>query len=130
MALSDYASDYSDVMTDQTVMSPFETFGETYFFSETTIPTGGTYMLYNATMLDELGLQDPNTLFENGEWTWEKFHELAKATTRDTDGDGNIDVYGFGGVTTDTTNEFVASNGGTIASDLTEGLSSPEVVEA
>lgn len=130
MALSDYASDYSDVMTDQTVMSPFETFGETYFFSETTIPTGGTYMLYNATMLDELGLEDPNTLFENGEWTWEKFHELAKATTRDTDGDGNIDVYGFGGVTTDTTNEFVASNGGTIASDLTEGLSSPEVVEA
>lgn len=130
MPVSDYAPDYSDIMTDQTIMTPYETFGETYFFSETTLPTGGTYMLYNATMLDELGLEDPNELLANGEWTWEKFAEMTKATTRDTDGDGNIDVYGFGGVTTDTTNEFVASNGGAIAKDLTEGLSSPETVEA
>ncbi|MDE1549970.1 ABC transporter substrate-binding protein [Jeotgalibaca caeni] len=130
MPVSEFAPDYSDITTDQTIMSPFETFGETYFFTETVLPTGGTYMLYNATMLDELGLEDPNELLASGEWTWEKFAEMTKATTRDTDGDGNIDVYGFGGVTTDTTNEFVASNGGSIATDLTEGLSSPETVEA
>lgn len=130
MKVNDYAPDYSDIMTDQEVMQPFETFGETYFFSEQTLPTGGTYMLYNATMLEDLGLEDPRDLLESGEWTWDKFAELAKATTRDTNGDGNVDVYGFGGVTTDTTNEFVASNGGAIASNLEEGLSSPETVEA
>ena len=56
-----------------------------------------TYMLaYNKQMLDEVGLEDPNALYERGEWTWDKWREYMLALTRDTDGDGVTDVYGYG----------------------------------
>lgn len=46
------------------------------------------YLYYRQDMLDELGLQVPTTCDE--------FRSVAKALTRDTDGDGRPDVYGFG----------------------------------
>lgn len=46
------------------------------------------YMYYRVDMFDELGLEIPETR--------EEFLEVAKALTRDTDGDGTTDVYGFG----------------------------------
>ena len=47
----------------------------------------------------------------------------------DTDGDGNIDVYGFGGWPGDYFMNFVMSNGTNVAATATENLSSPEVGE-
>lgn len=130
LSVDEFAPEYADIIGDQEVITPLDTFGEEYLFAETAIPQSSVYMMYNATMLEELGLEDPWTLMENGEWTWEKFAELAEAATRDTDGDGNVDVYGYGGAINDTAAEFVASNGGTIADTLEEGLSSAETVEA
>ena len=49
--------------------------------------------------------------------------------TKDTDGDGNIDVYGFGGWPGDYFMNFVMSNGTNVAATATENLSSPEVGE-
>jgi multiple sugar transport system substrate-binding protein len=46
------------------------------------------YLYYRADMFDELGLEVPTTC--------DAFREAAKALTRDTDGDGRTDVYGFG----------------------------------
>ena len=46
------------------------------------------YMYYRVDMFEELGLTIPQTR--------EEFLATAKALTRDTNGDGEIDVYGFG----------------------------------
>jgi multiple sugar transport system substrate-binding protein len=46
------------------------------------------YLYYRVDMFKELGLQVPKTRDE--------FLEVAKKLTRDTNGDGQIDVYGFG----------------------------------
>ncbi len=46
------------------------------------------YLYYRADMLAELNLEVPTTCSE--------FRDVAKALTRDTDGDGQTDVYGFG----------------------------------
>lgn len=62
-------------------------------------------------MIEDLGLEDPQELYNKGQWTWEKFAEYAKAGTRDTDNDGSIDVYGYGGVFTDFVNGIVMNNG-------------------
>ena len=51
------------------------------------------------------------------------------ASFEDTDGDGNIDVYGFGGWPGDYFMNFVMSNGSYVAATATENLSSPEVGE-
>ncbi|MCP4396817.1 MAG: sugar ABC transporter substrate-binding protein [bacterium] len=50
----------------------------------------GTVVFYNKTMFDEAGLEYP----QEG-WTWDDFLEDAKALTKDTDGDGTIDTWGY-----------------------------------
>jgi multiple sugar transport system substrate-binding protein len=51
--------------------------------------TGVTQMWYNPTLLAEAGIDSPPK-------TWEEFLDDAKALTKDTDGDGQIDQWGFG----------------------------------
>ncbi len=46
------------------------------------------YLYYRTDMFDELGLEVPKTR--------EEFLDVAQKLTRDTDGDGVVDVYGFG----------------------------------
>ena len=36
-------------------------------------------MYYSPAMLKELGLEDPQVLFENNQWTWDKFDEICSA---------------------------------------------------
>lgn len=46
-------------------------------------------LVYNKDMFDAAGLEYPNT-----DWTYDDFLEAAKALTKDTDGDGEIDQWG------------------------------------
>ncbi|MBQ9142892.1 MAG: hypothetical protein IJX63_14055 [Lachnospiraceae bacterium] len=92
---------------------------------EATYPLG-----FNIQMIEDAGLEDPRDLWERGEWTWEKFNEYCVALTQDTDGDGQIDQYGYCGYEYETLEQLMMSNGGNIASGTTEGLTSPEVGEA
>ena len=92
---------------------------------------GSTYPLaFNKQLLEDANLEDPRDLYARGEWTWDKFVEYCQVLTQDTDGDGVIDQYGFTGFKEDVFAQLVMSNGGSIASGETEGLSSPAVVEA
>lgn len=52
-------------------------------------------MIYNRELLKEYGItEDPQELVKTGEWTFDKFREMCKTATRDTDGDGKNDSYG------------------------------------
>ena len=84
-------------------------------------------MAFNLQMIQEANLEDPRELAARGEWTWDKFEEYCRVLTRDTDGDGVTDVYGYGGWYGDFMIYFFMSNGTYIASSTTENLSSPEV---
>jgi len=129
--LEDIVPEYSDLFGKQVVLKPLETkeLGGTYLFAEQGIPMSGIYLGYNWTMMEELGLEDPQELYKKGQWTWEKFREYAIAGTRDTNNDGMIDVYGFGGVFPDLVNGLMMNNNGSIAAGKQEGLSSKETVE-
>ncbi|HHY62253.1 MAG TPA: ABC transporter substrate-binding protein [Bacillota bacterium] len=48
-------------------------------------------MLYRKDLFKAAGVPEPNP-----SWTWDEFLTYAKKLTRDTDGDGVIDQYGFG----------------------------------
>lgn len=130
--ISDYAPKESDILNDQNVLTRFELLGsDDYLFHESSaIPTGAMYMAYNAQVIDKLGLEAPEKLAEKGEWTWDKFEEYAKKCTQDTDGDGKVDMYGYGTVWTSTVQGFCASNNAEIASTSKEGLSDTKTVEA
>ena len=133
--LADILPSDSDIFNDQMVFSQVDigkTDGSAYLFQTNSAEMllANTYMLaYNKQMLDEAGLEDPNALYEKGEWTWDKWREYMLALTQDTDGDGVTDVYGYGSRWDFLVYNLTMSNGTTIASSDTENLSSPEVAE-
>lgn len=55
----------------------------------------GYGIFWNKTLFEQAGLPDLYELYENGEWTWDKFKEIAIAGNQDTDKDGEIDIWGF-----------------------------------
>jgi multiple sugar transport system substrate-binding protein len=72
---------------DQRVLAIFRRGGALYAF-----PKGFTPMLiaYNKDLFDRAGVPYPRE-----EWTWEEFRAAARRLTRDTDGDGATDQWGF-----------------------------------
>lgn len=85
----------------------------------------GTYPLaFNMQMLEDNNLEDPRELYKRGEWTWDKFIEYCQVLTQDTDGDGQVDQYGYCGYELETMEGLMFGNGATIAASATEGLSS------
>ncbi len=140
-ALNGFATNLEEVLpADADVVSDHEVFSKvdlgtgdgTYLFRSVTGSSQleDTYMLaYNKQMLDEAGLDDPNALYEKGEWTWDKWREYMLALTQDTDGDGVTDVYGYGGVWTVLFSNLLMSNGAGVAMGPTESFSSPACAE-
>ncbi|MBP3353017.1 MAG: hypothetical protein J6L65_11500 [Lachnospiraceae bacterium] len=92
---------------------------------EATYPLG-----FNMQMLEDNNLEDPRELYARGEWTWDVFIQYCQTLTQDTDGDGQIDQYGYCGYENETLEQLMMSNGANIAAGTTEGLSSPETGEA
>lgn len=84
---------------------------------------------FNLQMIEDANLEDPRDLVARGEWTWDKFIEYCQVLTKDLDGDGVTDVYGFGGWPEDYLSNLLMSNGTYIAGSPTENLTSPEVAE-
>lgn len=118
----------ADILSDQTVMTYLDlgdgkaclmkqVKGENNV--EATMP-----LAFNKQMLEDNNLEDPRELYKRGEWTWDKFVEYCQVLTQDTDGDGVNDQYGFTGFKEDVIAMLLLSNGASIASGMTETLSS------
>ena len=88
-------------------------------------------LCFNVQLLEDNNLEDPRDLWERGEWTWDKFNEYMQILTQDTDGDGQIDQYGYCGYEGETFEQLVMANGASIApADGQEQLSSAATGEA
>jgi ABC-type glycerol-3-phosphate transport system substrate-binding protein len=128
--LSEVKADYLDLNNDQNILSVKEIAGTKCFFEKTGSNIASTFLAYNADMIKEAGLTDPRELYENGEWTWEKFSEYCQKLTKDTDNNGETDIYGYGGDLEMTMQEFLASNDAVLVKeDGKEGLSDPKVLK-
>ncbi|GIK65720.1 MAG: ABC transporter substrate-binding protein [Chloroflexota bacterium] len=81
---------------------------------------------YNKALFDAAGLEYPTS-----DWTWDTFTELAKALTLDTDGDGEVDQWGFTNNSWPPPYIFVWQAGGELINeDFSEApIDSPEFVE-
>jgi ABC-type glycerol-3-phosphate transport system substrate-binding protein len=86
-------------------------------------------LMFNLQMIQDANLEDPRELYKRGEWTWDKFIEYCQKLTKDSNGDGIIDVYGYGGFQVETFDSLMMSNGTHVATDAKENFSSPEVGE-
>ncbi|MCL2772284.1 MAG: ABC transporter substrate-binding protein [Oscillospiraceae bacterium] len=77
--------------------------GKLYFTTSDAniITNDAIWLLYfNKTILQNLGLQDPYALVRNGTWTIDAMYDMAKAATKDIDGDGKFTVKDQWGIST------------------------------
>jgi len=138
--MNGYATNLKDVLPADS-----DLFGDKVVMNYLDLGDGGAYMLkpvaaqsqveatyplmFNLQMIQDANLEDPRDLYARGEWTWDKFLEYCVALTKDTNGDGITDVYGFGGYQGEWFENMLMSNGTNVAATATENLSSPEVAE-
>jgi len=92
--------DFTEEKWNQDVIK-FGTYqGKVYGFD-----TGKTYprgaIFWNKNIFERDGLPNLYELQNNRTWTWDKLLEIAQKATKDLDGDGVIDQWGLGGVSTD-----------------------------
>ena len=77
---------------------------------------------YNKGFFSRYNLPDLYQLQESGQWTWEKFAEIAKAATTDTNHDGKNETFGFAEVGWEPiVDRFIASNGQAVVSEQADG---------
>jgi len=87
--------------------------GAVYGCAPTFHPEPKTGMFFNKRLLKEANI-NPDSIYDMqaaGTWTWDAFERLLKATTRDIDNDGVIDVFGMANVSDQFCSAAVMSNG-------------------
>ncbi|MBD2869304.1 ABC transporter substrate-binding protein [Paenibacillus arenilitoris] len=130
LPLSEFTTPGNDINNEQKLVTKLPALGgDEYAFSPPFVSVVGLH--YNRDLFKRLGLEDPQTLYANGQWTWDKFLEMAKEATRDTDNDGKIDSFGFSGWPADMARHFGASNGVTFVneSSLADQAGDPRMIE-
>jgi len=128
--ISEFTDSASNINNEGNLLTKYSPIAGDYYGFDN--PTSiGAGMHYNRAIFEQLGLPDPKELYANGEWTWDKFLEIAKLATKDTNNDGKNDVFGFAGWSLDVYKHFAVSNGVRIADEenLVEGLSSAGSIE-
>src|SRR5690606_22677801 len=130
LPLSEFTSGISDVNNEQKLLQKLPPLGgDEYAVGKLGVSVVGIH--YNRELFTRLGLPDPQELYAKGEWTWDKYLEIAKAATRDEDNDGKIDVWGTSGWPADTARHFGVTNDAKFVNDedFTEGISDPKMIE-
>lgn len=69
------------------------------------------FVQYNKTLLENEDQPDPYELYLDGEWDYDAFEEIAKAVTKDTNGDGETDQWGASAISGEGIFRFLQSNG-------------------
>ncbi|MCL2019075.1 MAG: ABC transporter substrate-binding protein [Oscillospiraceae bacterium] len=81
-------------------------------------------LAFNMDMVNAKGLENPQDLWDRGEWTWDKWREYLVALT-----DTNNGIYGWSGYWTRLLENLLFSNGTTIASGPQTTVTSPATVQ-
>ena len=122
----------TDVFTTQNVLKYLSLMEQenTYLFTPISTGAVNAYVLaFNMDMINDAGLENPQDLYDRGEWTWDKWSEYLKVLTQDINGDGRTDIYGYSGYWIQLLNNLLLSNGTGIAAGKNETISSPETLE-
>jgi len=60
--------------------------------------SGGTIHYFNKTLFEQYGVKSPAEYYKEGNWNWDTMEKCYEEITKDTDGDGKMDIYGSGTV--------------------------------
>ncbi|MDR2303993.1 MAG: ABC transporter substrate-binding protein [Treponema sp.] len=122
----------TDVFKDQVVMKYLNVLGqrENFLFMPSNGGGIGAYVLaFNMDLIRKAGLENPQDLYDRGEWTWNKWRDYLKKITQDTDDDGIPNIYGWSGYWNWMLANLLLSNQAGIAPGPEEKLSDPKTRE-
>lgn len=104
--------------------------GKTYTYTDR-YPYNDNVLFYNKSLLEELGYKEgemPADLWNKGEWTWDKYKEMATEINAKFQGSSR---YFMTGRNYDYAFQFIHANGSSVVdSDLNVNIKNPEVIEA
>lgn len=131
LPISEFTTDQNNINNEANLQMKYPAIGGGEYGFDNPISLG-LGLHYNRELFKKHGLPDLQELHAKGEWNWDKFMEIAKQATKDTNNDGKTDVWGFSGWAIDAVKHFTAANGGKIVDDANgkEGLSDPKTLEA
>ena len=111
---------FKDAMWDKASQEGSTYKGQVYGINTVKAQAVSPYIVYyNKTLFQENGLKTPFEYYKEGNWNWKTFLEVATKLTKDTDGDGKVDQYGFNWGGNPTT--FMVHNGGNIVNVKSDG---------
>ena len=131
VSLEDLGLQDTDVFGAQNVMKYLEITGvaEHTLFAPSLLDPNAYTLAFNMDLIKAANLENPQDLYDRGEWTWDKWREYLSILTQDVDGDGSIDVYGWSGYWTNLLTALLFSNGTAIAAGPEETLTSSATIE-
>ncbi|MCL2360818.1 MAG: extracellular solute-binding protein [Defluviitaleaceae bacterium] len=132
-AINDIASPDADIFNARTRVMPMAEFDDKIWTVHRREPNfGPTFMGVNLDIINYIGADNPVELYERGEWTFDRFLEIARLATRDTTGDGINDMFGIAGPPSDIILHFIAANAGYLVmpDDFSYGLGHPNTIAA
>jgi len=86
--------------------------GKMYGFKNSVSEGAGIY--YNKALFKREGLPNPHQLEKEGNWNWDTFLDIMKKATKDTDGDGVTDQWGFANHAPFLARHLTYANGGSL----------------
>ncbi|MDR0819487.1 MAG: hypothetical protein LBN43_07950 [Oscillospiraceae bacterium] len=132
IALEDIGLANTDVFNEQAVTKNLKLAGQdkSYLFNPSNSGGVSSYPLaFNLDMVEAAGLENPQDLFDRGEWTWDVWENYLKVLTVDADEDGTPEVYGYSGYWTNMLNNLLMSNDAGIARGEKQTMDSKETRE-
>lgn len=131
-ALEDFLPEDAEVFAEDTAAKRLKLAGQdkTYLFNAARGGGVSSYPLaFNMDLIRAAGLENPQDLYDRGEWTWDAWKIYLKALTKDTNGDEEIDIYGYSGYWTNMLSNLLMSNNAGIATGETQTLDAPATRE-
>ncbi|HBQ64730.1 MAG TPA: hypothetical protein DD727_07395 [Clostridiales bacterium] len=110
-------NDYVDFDSLEKLRGPLvkamSSWGDKYYTVNESVPTANLHAIqYNPAIQEREGLPDLVSVYQAGQWTWDKLLEVARLATRDYNGDGIMDLFGAAYTRADwVANNFLQSNG-------------------
>ncbi|WP_438434796.1 extracellular solute-binding protein [Gorillibacterium sp. sgz500922] len=110
------------------VTNEFYTYnGRGYAFTEDP-GNGGSGIIYNKTLMKQLGLKSLQDYVNDDTWNWDTFIEVAKSANRDTNNDGKLDRWGL--ANNGVLDPALYSNEATLAKGDKQTLDDPKTVQS
>ena len=95
-ALDDYI-DYSNKAFSKTgeLLKYVDGYHYSYMPDNLNLNSIGFFVIYNTSLLEDAGCNDPFEMYKAGNWTWDSFYEIITKTTKRSGGE--VVQYGIGG---------------------------------